>query len=291
MLGLMERLRVGEVLVSDGAMSTLLQAQGLASGVCPEEWNVTHPDKVASVYRAYVQAGSDIICTNTFGANPIKLNAYGFSDRVEEVNAAGIRLAKQEAGDNVLVAASIGCTGHLLEPYGELSAEKAFASFKRHAEAVASAGADAILLETFFQIEEIEQGIKASLPTGLPIICTMTFDASCRTVMGQDAAFCARALLDMGAHVIGANCGVGPDAMMPVVETMAKSGAYIMAQPNAGLPHVDGGETKYDVTPDVMADYARRFVSAGARIIGGCCGSTPEHIAAIAISLKGQEQA
>jgi 5-methyltetrahydrofolate--homocysteine methyltransferase len=287
MAGLIERLMAGETLVSDGAMSTQLQMFGLSSGDCPEEWNVTHPEAVASVYRSYIESGSDLISTNTFGGNPLKLDRYGVASRTEELNEAGIRLAKQEAAGRALVIASIGPTGHLIEPLGELSADDAHAAFKRQVEAAAAAGADAILFETFFDLTEIEQGIKAAVPTGLPVICTMTFDTAGRTVMGLDAARAAQALLDLGANVVGSNCGVGPDAMLAVVETMAKSGAYIMAQPNAGLPHVDAGETTYDITPETMAGYAVQFVSAGARIVGGCCGSTPEHIAAIAKAVKG----
>jgi 5-methyltetrahydrofolate--homocysteine methyltransferase len=287
MAGLIERLKAGEVLVSDGAMSTQMQNHGLSSGDCPEEWNVTNPEAVASVYRFYVEAGSDLISTNTFGGNPLKLDRYGIASRTEELNEAGIRLAKQEAAGRALVIASIGPTGHLIEPLGELSADDAYAAFKRQVEAVALAGADAILFETFFDLTEIEQGIKAALPTGLPVICTMTFDSAGRTVMGLDAARAAQALLDLGASVVGSNCGVGPDAMLAVVETMAKTGAHVMAQPNAGLPHVDAGETTYDITPATMAEYAVKFVSAGARIVGGCCGSTPAHIAAIAKAVKG----
>ncbi|MDO8589218.1 MAG: homocysteine S-methyltransferase family protein [Armatimonadota bacterium] len=286
MPGLIDRLKSGEILISDGAMSTLLQGMGLHSGAYPEEWNVTNPEAVASVYRAYIDAGSDLICTNTCGGNPIKLDRYGVASRAEEFNAASVRLAKQEAGERVLVAASIGPTGHLLEPLGELPPEAAEAAFKIQADAVAAAGADAILFETFFDLTEIEAGIKAALPTGVPIICTMTFDANGRTVMGVDAATAARALIDLGANVIGSNCGIGPDAMLPVVEAMATTGAYIMVQPNAGLPKVVGGQTTYDVTPEQMAEYAKQFVDAGARIVGGCCGSTPEHIAAIAKAVR-----
>jgi 5-methyltetrahydrofolate--homocysteine methyltransferase len=287
MAGLIEMLKAGKPLVSDGAMSTQLQLHGLSSGDCPEEWNITNPEAVASVYRSYIDAGSDLISTNTFGGNPLKLDRYGIAARTGELNEAGIRIAKQEAAGRALVVASIGPTGHLIEPLGELSADDAYSAFKRQAEAVASAGADAILFETFFDLTEIEQGIKAAISTGLPIICTMTFDTSGRTVMGLDPARAAQALVDLGATVVGSNCGVGPDAMLAVIETMAKSGAYVMAQPNAGLPHVDAGETTYDITPDTMAEYAVKFISAGASIVGGCCGSTPAHIAAIAKAVKG----
>ncbi|MDO8682862.1 MAG: homocysteine S-methyltransferase family protein [Armatimonadota bacterium] len=286
MADLLARLQFGEILVSDGAMSTMLQGQGLTSGACPEEWNVSHPDAVKSVHKAYIESGSDIISTNTFGGNPLKLQRYGLESQVKELNGAGVRLAKQLAGEKVFVAASIGPTGHLLEPLGELSIEDAQAAFKSQSEAVAEAGADAILLETFFDITEIEAAVNAALPTGLPIICTMTFDANGRTIMGVDAASAARALVEMGANVIGTNCGMGPEAMLPIVETMAASGVLVMAQPNAGLPEVDHGETKYSVTPEMMADYAQRFVAAGARIVGGCCGSTPDHIAAISRAVK-----
>jgi len=288
MTSLIERLEAGEILVSDGAMSTMLQKMGLTSETCPEQWNTSNPEAVAAVHRSYVLAGSDIICTNSCGGNPLKLDRYGLSGRTAELNAAGVRLAKEAAGDKVLVAASVGPTGRLLEPLGDLSADEARAAFAEQVGAATSAGADAILFETFFDLAEAEQAIKAALPFGTPIICTMTFDANGRTLMGTDAASAARALVGFGVRVVGANCGLGPEAMLPLVRQMAASGAFVMMQPNAGLPSVGGGEVAYSVTPETMADYAVRFVDSGAGIVGGCCGSTPEHIAAIVKAVKQQ---
>lgn len=288
MTGLIDRLKIGETLVSDGAMSTMLQTRGQTAVGCPEEWNVTHPDDVAFVYSSYVTAGSDLISTNTFGGNTLKLARYGVDSRVAELNAAGVTLAKHVADSkNVLVVASIGPTGHLLEPLGELSVEGARDAFRPQLEAVVAAGADAALFETFFDLGEVKAGLSVALRLGLTVICTMTFDATGRTVMGLDAASAAKSLVDAGAQVVGANCGLGPESMLPIVEAMAGNGVYVMVQPNAGLPTVHDGTTTYNVSPVLMASFAKRFVDAGANIVGGCCGSTPEHIAAIAKAVKG----
>ena len=281
MIGFLSRLETLGILISDGAMGTELAARGLPGGTAPELWNVENPDAVKSVHQAYIAAGSDIICTNTFGANRIKMGKFGLADRVGELADAGVKLAKECAGD-VLVFASLGPTGELLEPYGELTESEARDVFQEASAAAANGGADAILFETFYDLSEAKLAVESARGTGLPVICTMTFDKGGRTMMGVSPMQAALELPAAGAAAIGANCGVGPDAMLPVVQKLCTAATLqvpVMVQPNAGLPpNVE--------SPERMAEFALRFADLGARIVGGCCGSGPEHVAAIANALK-----
>ena len=280
------------VLIGDGAMGTMLEAAGLAPGSCRELWNVEHPEKVAAVHRAYAEAGADMIETNTFfGGNRIQLAKWGLADRVAQFNEAAVRLAR-EAGEDVIVSVSMGPTGEVLAPLGNLEPGRAAEAFREQAEAAARAGAQAATVETFFALEEIKLAVEAAVAAGLPVMATMTFEPGGRTMMGVAPADAARALTDHGATVVGANCGTGPERMLGVAQEMlAATDRPIMVQPNAGLPRLVGGKTVFPETPEVMADYAERFAQMGVRIIGGCCGTTPEHIRAIAQRVKETRQA
>jgi 5-methyltetrahydrofolate--homocysteine methyltransferase len=234
-----------------------------------------------------VVAGSEAISTNTFGGNRLKLRAYGLQDRVSELNVAGIRVAREVAGDAVFVVGSLGPTGEFLEPLGDLSFEEAADVFREQAQAIADADADCILLETFADLEELKAGLAGALTTALPCLCTMPFDTNGRTMMGVSPVQAARDLTNAGASGVGANCGVGPAETLDVMQQMrGATDAVLVAQPNAGIPHIDLGRTVYDSTPSEMASYAVGLVRAGVRILGACCGSTPEHISAIREAVK-----
>lgn len=273
--------------VGDGAMGTMLQAQGLQAGACPELWNVENPKAIRAVHAAYIEAGSRMIGTNTFGGNRIKLEAYGLSDRVRELNFAGVALAREAAGPDNFVAASIGPTGKFLEPLGDMTFDEAADIFAEQAQAQADAGADAILMETFTDLGETKAALAGALRTGLPCFCTMAFDTGGRTMMGVDPVTAAVQLTEAGASGVGANCGLGPAETMDIIRLMREATSeLIIAQPNAGVPQIVGGETVYNSTPEEMASYAVQFAQIGVNIIGGCCGSTPDHIRAIAAAIS-----
>jgi len=277
-----ERLHEGRPLVSDGAMGTMLQAKGLESGACPELWNVENPEAVLSIHRAYREAGCDILQTNTFGGSRIKLAKYGLEGRMAELNRAGAALARQIAGEDLYVAASMGPTGEFIEPLGDLSFDAAVEIFREQALALAEGGADVLLFETFSDLQELQAGIEGASATGLPVMCTMAFDTGGKTMMGVSPADFAWMLAPRVAAV-GANCGGGPEEMLPIVtEMMSTTESALIAQPNAGIPQLVEGRTVFPATPATMAVYAERFARLGVRIIVGCCGTTPEHLRAIA---------
>ena len=273
------------VLIADGATGTMLQRAGLPAGMAPERWNLENPDAVRGLYRGYVEAGSNIILTNTFGGSRVRLSREGLSDQVAAVNRAAAELAREIAGDEVLIAGDIGPTGELLEPLGTLRYEDAVAAFAEQAGALAEGGVDLLLIETMSDLNEVKAAVEgARQATSLPIMATMSFDTKGRTMMGVKPEKAAKTLYDLGVTVIGANCGRTLTETLDAVLKMraAVPDAILMAKPNAGLPHAEGGDLVYDVTPEIMAEYAQRFVTeAGVKIFGGCCGSTPEHIAAI----------
>ena len=276
-------------ILSDGAMGTQLQERGLVAGICPELWNVECPDDVKAVHLAYLDAGSTIISTNTFGGNGIKLQAYGLSGRVHELNKAGAALARVAAGPVRFVAASVGPTGKFLEPLGEMTPEECADVFEQQARALADGGADVILLETFSDLDECRAALAGALRAGILCFCTLAFDTGGRTMMGVDPETAAVQLTDAGAAGVGANCGVGPADTLDVVRKMREVvSAIVIAQPNAGVPQISGGRTVYDSTPEEMAAYAVRFAQLGVNIVGGCCGSTPAHIRAMSEALATQ---
>jgi len=302
---LLEMLNRRRLLIGDGAIGTMLEAAGLPAGSCRELWNVEQPDKVLAVHRAYIAAGADIIETNTFfGGNRIQLQKWGLEERVAQFNEAALHLARRAVGeasagsqgaasdggaacDDIIVSVSMGPTGEVLAPLGNLDPQEAADAFREQAQAAAQAGADAATIETFYALDEIKLAIEGALAAGLPVMATMTFEPSGRTMMGVAPADAARALTAYGAAVIGANCGTGPEPMLAMAEAMlAATDRPVMAQPNAGVPKLVGGKTVFPETPEVMANYAERFAQLGVRIIGGCCGTTPDHIRAMAQRIR-----
>ncbi len=282
-----ERLQAGAPLLADGAMATMLQEAGLTGGDAPELWNVDNPDAVQAVYRGYAEAGSLIISTNTFGGTTARLKMHNLQDRLDELNAAGVRLARavaDEVGD-LLVAASVGPTGELLDPLGTLTMDEAIALFAEQVTVLAEAGADFILTETMSDLQEVEAAVRAvQQMSDLPVACTLTFDTNLHTMMGVSPKQAVETLAGWGVQVIGANCGNGPAEIETVMTEMVAHrppDVVLYAQSNAGLPVLQGGDVFYDGTPEVMADYARKMHALGVDVIGGCCGTTPVHMKAM----------
>lgn len=279
-----------EILVIDGAMGTLLQQRGLPAGWCPEEWNVSHPEVIKEVHKLYLEAGADIITTNTFGAIGSKLADYGLQGRVKELNHAAVTLAKEAAKPyGALVAGSIGPLGKFLRPLGEMSFDEAYQLFFEQCRAMVEAEVDLILFETFGDIGEMRAALIAAADAGnVPVVASFTFDESGRTFTGTDPETAAVVVERLGVSAIGVNCSVGPRQLTGVVQKLTQStNLPILVSPNAGMPEMVEGRTIFRETPELMADYAKQFVAYGASILGGCCGTTPEHIKAIGQAVKG----
>ena len=271
--------------VTDGAWGTQLQALGLGPGECPDAWNLTHPDRVEAVARAYVEAGSAVILTNTFGGNRLRLAAHGLAEQAQAINRAGARISRQAAGARVRVFASIGPTGHLLA-LCETSADELHSAFEEQAQALAQEGVDALLLETFADLVETRAAIAAARATGLPVVASFVFDsgpARDRTMMGVTPEQAAAAVMEAGADAVGANCGAGIERFVPVCERLAAACSLpVWIKANAGLPEMREGAVVYSTRAGVFASYLPSLVEAGASFIGGCCGTTPEFIRALA---------
>jgi 5-methyltetrahydrofolate--homocysteine methyltransferase len=289
---LAERLSERRILISDGAWGTRLQSMDLAPGECAELWNVTHPDRVREVAASYVQAGSDLILTNTFQGSPLALERHGLAERTAELNAAGARISLEAAaGTGVLVAASIGPSGMLLEPLGTLSLEQLEAAFQAQIRAVVGAGVRLLCVETMIAIEEACAAVRAGravareLGVELDVMATLSYEgtpAGFRTVMGVDIPAAVQALEQAGADVQGSNCGNGIEQMVPIAaEYRRHTGRPLLIQANAGLPRLSGGRTVFRQSPADMVRWVPELIAAGANIIGGCCGTGPEHIRAI----------
>jgi len=281
-------------LLADGATGSNLFAAGLVSGDAPEFWNVDHPDRIADLHRRFIEAGADIILTNSFGGNRYRLALHNAQSRVAELNEAAAQIARREAdvhGREVVVAGSMGPTGEIMAPLGPLEFDAARAAFAEQAAALARGGADALWIETLSSREEAEAAIAGAAATGLPVVCTMSFDTNGRTMMGLAPA--ELALLEHDAIprplACGANCGVGASEVVACIlnlATAATPGTVLVAKANCGIPHYVDGTIRYDGTPELMANYAHLAFDAGARIIGGCCGTTPEHIRAMRAALE-----
>jgi 5-methyltetrahydrofolate--homocysteine methyltransferase len=287
---LVEWLKSGPVLVADGATGTMLQAAGLPAGVIPEEWNLAQPAKITALHQAYLESGSRIIVSNTFGGNRVKLGKAKKADLAPETNRRAVEIARAAAEPyGAFVAADMGPTGELLEPYGEMTFATAVATYAEQARFLAEAGADALWLETLSDVNEARAAIEGiQKATTLPILCSFSFDSHGRTMMGLTPKKAAETLGPLGLAALGANCGASLDDTMAAVTAIAAALPCLplIAKPNAGLPRLEDGRSVYDTTPEEMAGYAVRFVAEGARIVGGCCGSTPAHIAAIARAVK-----
>jgi methionine synthase I (cobalamin-dependent)/5,10-methylenetetrahydrofolate reductase len=284
MTTLRELLADGRTHLFDGAMGTVLYGRGVFLNVCYDELNLRQPDLIRDIHREYVRAGADLIETNTFGANPRKLAQYGLGSDTEAINRAAARLAREAAGTRASVVGAIGPLGIRIEPFGETSVEEAAADFRRQAEGLLEGGVDGFILETFSDVEELRAAFLAVRGiTDLPIIAQMTIGTDGMTHYGTAPAVFGPILEELGADVIGVNCSVGPHGVLEAVEQLAPVVTRpISAQPNAGLPRDVGDRKMYMASPEYMGTYAKRIVEAGARFVGGCCGTTPEHIKAMA---------
>jgi len=277
-------LESGRILISDGAWGTFLQAKGLKAGECPELWNLEHPDEVFNIAKSYIEAGSNMIETNSFGGSSIKLGHYGLAEKAYEINKAAAAISRKAAGDNHFVLGSIGPTGKILM-MGEITDRELFSSFTEQAVALTDGGANAIVIETMSDIEEARQAIRAAREnTNLEIICTMTFEKTksgeFRTMMGFSPTDMVNQLLREGVDVIGANCGNGFKDMIGIVQEIrsVEKNIPVLIHANAGIPVYQEGKTVFPESPEEMASYVLPVVNAGVNIIGGCCGTTPEHI-------------
>ena len=273
-----------KVVVFDGAMGTMLYSKGVFINQNYDELDLRAPDLIREVHRAYVEAGAEVIETNTFGASRTKLTGYGLESQVHAINKAAAELAREEAGDNVLVAGAVGPLGVRLEPYGPTSLDEAREIFREQMQGLKDGGADFFILETFADLAEIEQGIRAAreVDSKMPVVAQMTIGTDCLSPYGASAPDIAKALDAYGADIIGLNCSVGPQIILDAIEKMTKvTRKKLSAQPNAGMPREVQGRSMYMASPEYMATYAGHLVRAGAKVVGGCCGTTPEHIAAI----------
>lgn len=286
MKALLDRVRRRERIVGDGALGTLLIARGLPSGQPPERWTIERPHVIEAIAREYVEAGAELITTNTFGGSPIRLRTHKLESRLEDINAGAVALARAGAEGRAHVVASIGPTGQLLKPLGSLDSGTVADGFRRQAAAVAAAGVDGFCVETMTDIEEAViavEAVRLEAP-GVPVFATMTFDQTPRgsfTVMGVSVASACARLEQAGADAVGANCGTGPEAMLAVAREFAKTTTLpLIFQPNAGLPQHVSGHLVYPQRAAAFASHMAQ-IAPHATILGGCCGTTPEHIAAV----------
>jgi len=284
---LLERLAAGHIILSDGAMGTQLQAQGLGPGEALEDWNLTHPEVLEDIAGSYLKAGSDLVHTNSFGASPLKLAVHGLADRCEEINRAAAAAAVKGMAGRGLVSGSIGPCGQLLAPYGEADPAEVQEGFRIQARALVAGGVDLLTVETMIDLAEAVLAVQAAreaMGTGA-VLASLTFEPSPRgwfTIMGNDVATAVGELAAAGADVVGSNCGQGTEGMLSVAEEFAKATDLpLLIQANAGLPVLDDGQVHYPETPADMAAVLPALLDAGVKIVGGCCGTKPTHIAAL----------
>lgn len=281
---IIHEIQKGRILVSDGAWGTFLQKKGLLPGECPEQWNVTRSEDIFDIAKSYIDAGADMIETNSFGGNYFKLKGYGLENQVYELNKAAAEISRRAAGSNHFVLGSVGPTGKLLM-MEEVTEAELYEAFKAQSIALEAGGADAIVIETMTDLEEARIAVKAAKEnTACEVICTMTFDkilsGEYRTMMGISPAEMTETLVEAGATIIGANCGNGIADMIGIVKEIRQTNAQIpiLIHANAGMPQYCDGETTFPESPADMASRVKEIVEAGANIIGGCCGTTPDHI-------------
>ena len=277
------------ILISDGAMGTMLQGKGLTDGGAPELWNVENPNAIEEVLEEYAAAGANLITTNTFGGTRGRLQMHGLDDRLFELNQAGAQIARKVADRHpgCFVMGDVGPSGELMEPMGTMTIDEAKVLFADQIKALVAGGVDAILIETMSDLQEVEAAVKAAkeVAPNLPIIVTFSFDTNLRTMMGVKPAVAVKTLAAQGVRIIGANCGRGTDEMRVIAKELTEArpeGVYIITQSNAGLPKLVGGDFIYDGTPEEMAKYAEDMKTLGVNVIGSCCGSTPAHTKSMA---------
>ncbi len=285
---ILDELTERKILISDGALGTILQSKGLKPGECPELWNITHRQDIKEIAESYLRAGSDIVSTNSFGASRIKLSQYGLGDRTAELNRSAAAICREAAGPGKHVAGSIGPTGKMLM-MGDITEEELSDSFREQAIALEQGGADIIIIETMSAADEASLAVKAARSaTNCTVIVTMTFSADNAgnyfTMMGVSPEEMTSLMKESGAHVVGSNCGNGIRDMIGIVRAIRSADATIpvIIQANAGIPDLIDGVTVFHETPDMMGSFVTELIGAGANIIGGCCGTTPAHIQEIA---------
>lgn len=283
----LDRIRQGEVLVADGAMGTMLFQRGLKPTDCPESVSLTRPDLLEEIATAYLEAGADIVQTNTFGGSPLKLAKYGLDDKTEMINRSAVDAVREAVDGLAYVSASVGPSGRILAPYGDIEPNAVWESFRRQIKTLVDAGADIICVETMTDIAEARLAIQAtrSVSPTIPIMATMTYDETPRgfyTIMGIDIPTAVRELTLAGADLVGSNCGYGIEKMVQVARAYRACGRMpLVIQSNAGLPVMEDGRPVYREAPEFMAEKGKELVAIGVSVIGGCCGTTPAHIAAI----------
>jgi 5-methyltetrahydrofolate--homocysteine methyltransferase len=287
-----DKIKEGKLLVSDGAWGTFLHKKGLKTGECPEKWNLENPDAVFEIAASYIEAGSDMIETNSFGGNRFKLKMFGLEDKVHEINKAAAEISRKAAGPDKHVIGSMGPTGKMLM-MGDVTSEGLYDAFKEQAVALEEGGADALVIETMFDLEEAKLAIKAAKEnTRCEVICTMTFESAgesgYRTMMGTGPSDMLNDLKNTGVDIVGANCGNGMCGMIEIVKELRKidDAIPVLIHANAGVPELKNGETVFRETPDETAGYIGDLLRAGANIVGGCCGTTPQHIEKISEIVK-----